>query len=180
MPGSAGQVGIARRDIRHIKREKISGNELRLSTGGAAGLLMRYLPIAIALVGIVVSIRRRRAEIAGKGVVRKALKAAMKDLKAAGVLARDPAGAAEAAGLTARALKSYLGARMGMSEGLVTHITIASIQAVPDDLKSRVTDLIGDLDKIRFAPGESGVGEIGELVDRVGELIRMVEDKWRK
>lgn len=180
IPGGAGQVGIARRDIRHIKRDEIPANQLRLSVGGAAGVLMSYLPIAIALAGIVVSIRRRRAEIAGKGAVRKAFKASLKDLRSAGVLARDPAGAAEAAGLTARALKAYLGAKAGIPEGLVDQDTITSTEAVPDDLKSRVADLIGDLDKIRFAPGEIGAAEIGGLVDRARDLIRMVEDKWRE
>ncbi|MGD8628892.1 MAG: BatD family protein [bacterium] len=179
IPGGAGQVGIAHMDIRHIRRDEISGNELRLSVGGAPGLLLRYLPVIIALVGIVVSIRKRRAEVAGKGVVRKALKAAMKDLKAAGVLARDPARAAEAAGMTAKAMKSYLGARMRIGEALVDHKALASITAIPDDVKSRVTDLIGDLDKVRFAPGERGAGEITDLVDSARELIRMVEDKWR-
>jgi hypothetical protein len=180
IPGGAGQVGVARRDIRHIKRIDISGNQLRLSMEGAAGLLMKYLPVVIALAGIVVSIRRRRAEVTGKGVARKALKAAVKDLKRAGTLARDPGGAAGAAAVTARAVKSYLGARMGISEGLIDRNAIASIEAVPDDLKSRVADLIGDLDKVRFAPGESGAGDLGDLVDRAGDLIRLVEDKWRK
>lgn len=180
VPGSAGQVGIARRDIRHIKRVEISRNELQLSTSGVQGLLMGYLPIAIALLGIVVSIQRRRAEVGGKGLVRKSLKGAKKDLKAARALARDPAGAGEAAGITARAVKSYLGARIGMSEGLVDHLAILSIRALPAEVKSGITELIGNLDKIRFAPGAGGVGEIGDLIGRAEELIRLVDDKWSK
>ena len=122
----------------------------------------------------------RRFRIYALGAVRKALKTSLRDLKKAGMLAQDPAGAAEAAGMTARAVKSYLGARMGIGEGLIDQDAIASIKAVPDDLKSRVTDLIGDLDKMRFAPGQSSVGEIGGLVDRARELIGTVEDKWRE
>jgi hypothetical protein len=180
VPGSAGQVGIARRDIRHIKRVEISRDELRLSPSGIQGFLMRYVPIAIALLGIVVSIQRRRAEIAGKGMVRKAFKASIKEIKAARALARDQAKAAVAAGIAARAVKSYLGARTGMSEGLVDHFAITSIEAIPADLKSRITDLIGGLDRIRFAPGERGAGEVGDLVDHAGELIRLVDQEWSK
>ncbi len=180
IPGSAGQVGVARRDIRHIKRLEISRNELRFSPSGIRGFLMRYLPIAIALLGIAISVQRRRAEVAGKGMVRKAFKTAMRDLKAARALARDPVRAADAAGMTARAVKSYLGARAGTSEGLVDHLAITSTEAIPADLRSRVTDLIGGLDKIRFAPGESGAGEIGDLVNRAGELIRLVDGRWNK
>jgi hypothetical protein len=178
IPGGAGQVGMTRRDIRHIKREEISGSQLRLSLGGVTGVLIRYLPIVIVLAGVVVSIRRRRSEITGKGAVRRALKASLKDLKIAGVVARDPARTTEAAGMTARAVKSYLGTRIGVGEGLIDHDAIVSMGALPDDLKSRVADLIGDLDKTRFAPGEIGAAEIGGLVDRARELIRTVEDKW--
>jgi hypothetical protein len=180
IPGGAGQVGMARRDIRHIKREEVSRNQLRVSTGGAAGLLMKYLPIAVALAGILVAVRRRRAEIAGKGVVRRARKTAARDLKRAGMLAREPGGAAEAAAITARAVKSYLGARTGIGEGLIDRGIVASIEAIPDDLKSRIADLIEELDKTRFAPGQSGAGEIGGLVDRAGDLIRLVEGKWKE
>jgi hypothetical protein len=179
---SAGRAGpsIARRDIRHIKRGTINRDELALTLGGPAGTLIRYLPVVIALVGIVVSIQRRRAVVKGEARARKAFKVMMQDFKIAQQALDKQQDALSAAGIISRAIRGYLAARSGRSESAVDNRFIDTLTVLAPERKTQINNLLSGLDRVRFAPVSASPGEIGQLVRGVADLMRVVDKEWKE
>jgi hypothetical protein len=177
--GEAPETGATRRDIRHIRRTGVSRNELALGRSDAAGLLMRYAPIVIAIAGLVVSLQRRRAAVTGKGAQKRAFKDLMKDLNSAKGLVGREAKTGAACGVAAKALRSYLGVRLGVSETEVSEPAIASATNMPGELRDSVTEVLSDLDRIRFAPVNAAPGDVAKLIDKARDLMKSVSSEWK-
>jgi hypothetical protein len=184
LPGEAGDVTlasggspegtVARRDIRHIRRVTIGRNDPLMGGNRALGFALRFAPILVGIVGIIVSANRRRAALSGRAVLNKAYKAAMADLKGASVLSAGEGGAVEASARAARAVRSYLATLAGMSETVMDQLAILCLGDLEQDLKRDLAGLLGELDLIRFAPSGSRGTELRGLIERARALLKRV------
>jgi hypothetical protein len=178
-PGEAGLgTRIARQDIRHVKRVPIERDDLTLPLDGAAGTLIKYLPVLIALAGIVITIQRRRAAASGRASARKAFKVLVRDLKGAGRMLGRDAPAADVSGHTARAVKSYIAARAGVAESVVDEVFVGSLDRVSTEQGSEIAQLLADLDRVRFSPVSPDRTELEQIIERAGNLFRQVDKEW--
>jgi hypothetical protein len=180
LPGRTADSPVARQDIRHIKRHVISGDELGLSIEGVNGLLLRYMPIVIAVLGLAVSIQRRRAVITGKGAARRAFRGLMRNLKVAQNMITKDERVGDASGVAARAIRSYMAARIGVSEAGVDENLISSTPNISRDLRTQINDTLVNLDRIRFAPVSADRTEVEQLLERAGGLLKLVDAQWKE
>ncbi len=170
----------ARKDIRHIKRVEISRDSLAISGGGVLGFLMTYVPALVGIVGLIVSLERRRAAISGKGAVRRAFKSAKVDLRKAAGMATEDGRVAESAGLAVKAVRAYMAGVAGTSETLVDRDAVLSAAGIGDTTKSGIAALLDALDRIRFAPAGADSTEVASLVDRAQSLLKAAHAEWSK
>ncbi len=178
--GTSPQVQAARRDIRHIKRVEISQNSLVASGRSVPGFLMAYVPALVGIVGLIVSVRRRRAAISGKGALRRAHRSAMLDLKHARGMAAGDDRLGESAGLAAKAVRTYMAGIAGTSEALVDRNTMSSMAGIGEATKAGIADLLDALDRIRFAPVGANPAEVADLVNRAESLVKAAHAEWSK
>jgi hypothetical protein len=179
VPGESPGGSVARREIRHIKRVDISGESLLTSTKGIQGFLIRFTPVLIAVVGLIVSVQRKRSAISGKGAMRRAYRAAMLGLKAARKESLHGDRIADASGSAAKALRSYLATRVGTSEALIDQRVISSLTGIGEDTRADLADLVTSLDRIRFAPVGADSAELMRLIDRAESLIKDLDAGWK-
>jgi hypothetical protein len=180
VPGGSVDGAVAHKDIRHIKRVRIAQNSLTLSGGGLRAIMMSYAPILAVVVGLIVSLQRKRAAISGKGAAKKAYKSSMADLRTARKMATMDGVAGDASSLTTKALRSYLAARSGRSESLIDEHVVASLDGLNVDTRTDIAGLLGALDRTRFAPGGAGAAEVGGLIDRAESLMRTLNTEWKQ
>jgi hypothetical protein len=178
-PTSPG-IEPARTDIRYIKREEISRGTLAISHGGAAGFLMMYVPAIAGIVGLIVSVQRRRALVSGKGAMRRAHREAKVDFRKARALADGETGVPEGAGLAARAVRTYLSALTGTSETLIDRSRVISVSGIGETTKSEIADLLDTLDRIRFAPIGADAAEVRDLIDKAETLLKTAHEERSK
>jgi hypothetical protein len=178
--GAAPGLPGARRDIRYIKRTAISRDSLAISGMGLPGFLIMYGPALVGLVGLIVSIERRRAAVSGKGAARRAYRSARLELKRGRDLAGQAGGVAEAAGLAARAVRLYAAAMAGTSEALIDRARLLSIAGIGQATKSDMADLLDLLDRIRFAPVGAESAEVLRLIDRAESLLKAAHSEWNR
>jgi hypothetical protein len=176
--GGALNGRVARREIRHIRRGEIDRDELSLTFGGPRGLLIRYLPVVIALAGILISIQRKRTVASGRAVSRKAYKTVVRDLKSAERLLSRGQGIADASGIASRAVKAYLGARAGRGEAAVDEDFIGGLENVSMERREEIMRLIADLDHMRFAPVSPDASEVSGLIEKAVSLLKAVDREW--
>jgi hypothetical protein len=176
--GGSPEAMVTRRDIRHIKRAAIARDGLAISERGVSGVVFTYLPVLMAVAGLIVSVQRRHAAVSGKGALSRAYKTALTEIKQAGDAAGRGMGTADAAGRAARAVRSYLAVRAGTTEALIDRDAILSMTAIAEDLRSDVSDLLGSLDRIRFAPVAVEGAEVMELIARARSLLATVSARW--
>ena len=168
---------VARRDIRYIRKSIDDCDEMRLNLGGETGLLVRLSPFAIVIVGVILSLARRRAVRTGRAIAGRALKHSMRELDEALKVLR--AGrSTDAAARAAQAIRTYLGARLGRSSAAIQVSTIEALSQVEPALRSEIVGLLDDLDRIRFAPVGHNREEISELIEKVKMVLRKVDRQW--
>lgn len=189
LPGeeTAGAVGgdkfdrrVARKDIRYIRRGTVSINELTLGLDGLHGFMLRYLPLVLVLVAIVVSLQRRRSAITGRASARRALKSFGKHTKIAERLVEVDKAAAKAAATLSKAIKGYLAARSGVPESAVDETLIDSTAELAPERREELKSLISDLDRVRFAPVTADAEQVKRLIGTARDLLIRVDREWKE
>jgi hypothetical protein len=127
----------------------------------------------------VVSLGRKRAAASGKGALRRAYRASINELKAAGELASG-GDMSDAAGRAARALRSYLAVGAGVSEVTVDQDAVSSLSNLGEDTRRGLSNLLSELDRTRFAPVGAGGQEIEDLIGKARSLIDRVHSGWNR
>ncbi|MFH1312387.1 MAG: BatD family protein [Candidatus Eisenbacteria bacterium] len=173
------ETRIARQDIRYVKRVAIDRDDLTLSSGGATGMLIKYLPVLIALAGIVISIQRRRAAGSGRAGARRAFRVLVGELKAAERLLAKEARTADASGCVGRAIRKYIAARTGVGESVVDEAFVGSMARVSPERRTEIGRLFGDLDRIRFSPVSPDRAELEQILEKARSIFSMVDKEWK-
>jgi hypothetical protein len=173
------ETTIARQDIRYVKRVTIERDGLTLSLDGGRGGFVRYLPVLIAVVGIVIGVQRRRSALSGRAGARRAFKGVAREIEAAERMLVRGVDTADASGRVARAIKRYIAARAGVGEAVVDEVFIGSIAGVSTERRSEIARLLADLDRIRFAPVSPDRDELAGITDRARSLLNMVDREWK-
>jgi hypothetical protein len=174
----AGDRTVGRRDIRHIRRGTIIEDALTLRIGGLRGALIRYLPVVVAVVGVMIALYRRRTEVTGRAHARRAFKMLMRDLKEAKRLLSKDGSAAEASGIASRSMRKYMARRAGTGEAQVDETFIGSIESLTPQRRARISRLLADLDRVRFAPVSADPGEASRLIDEAHDILKDVDASW--
>lgn len=169
---------VGRKDIRHIRRGTVLEDALTLGIGGLRGVLIRYLPLVVAVAGVMIALHRKRTEVTGRARARRALRMLTKDLKEAKRLVSKGGSAAEVSGLISRSVRRYIALRAGAGEAQVDEGFIDSIKSLSPEQRERISGLLADLDRVRFAPVSAEPGETSRLVDRAHEIIKDVDASW--
>jgi uncharacterized membrane protein len=171
---------VAQKDIRHIRRGIVSVNELTLGMGGLYGIMIRYLPALLVLVGVLVSVQRRRSAITGRTSARRAFKIFSRHLKVAErrLAAGEPV--ADVAAAVSKALRGYLAARYDVPETAVDEAFTNSISELTLERRRELGSLISDLDCIRFAPVTTDSAQVRQLVENARRLLVVVSKEWKE
>jgi hypothetical protein len=168
---------IARQDIRHIKREASVADQLGASPGGAAGLALKLVPVLAVLVGAIVAAQRRRLATGGRARVRKARRALLEDLKCA-AKSLDNEDVTSASAILSRAIRQYVAARAGAVESAVDAAYVQSLEGITEASRAEIADVLGRVDRVRFAPVSSSIEETRSLVARAEAVLRKVDEEW--
>jgi hypothetical protein len=170
---------IARQDIRHVKRVAIDRDDLTLTFSAAAGTLIKYLPVLIALAGIVISIQRRRAAGSGRAGARRASKVLMRELKSAERMLAREVRTSDVSGHVARSIKRYIAVRAGVGESVVDEVFVGSMRWVSLERRTEIGQLLGDLDRIRFAPVSPDREELVQIIEKAWHIFNVVDKEWK-
>jgi hypothetical protein len=168
---------IARQDIRHIKREASVTDQLGASPGGAAGLVLKLVPVLAVLMGAIVAAQRRRLATGGRGRVRKARRALLEDLKSA-AKSLDCEDVTSASAVLSRAVRQYVAARTGAVESAVDAAYLQSLDGITEASRAEIADVLGRVDRVRFAPVGSSIEEMRGLVARAEAVLKKADEEW--
>ena len=168
---------VTRQDIRHIKKDAEMRDQLRVAPGGASGIVFRLFPIGLGLAGVAVVLGRRYGERSGRASLRRAARVLARDLTTAeAMIARGQA--VDASAMVAKAIRSYLARRKGLKESAVDAAAIDRLDELGEERRSELGRLLGDLDRVRFAPLGSSADEMRKLVAETRVLLAKIDQEW--
>jgi hypothetical protein len=80
--------------------------------------------------------------------------------------------------MVSRAIRNYVALRKGMKESAVDAAAVSLISELAEARRCEITELIADLDRVRFAPLGSSVDEMRSLLAQARALMTKVDQEW--
>ncbi len=172
-------IDLGGTDIRHIHRPGRLCNDLTLA-GASQAVVLLAMPVAVGLAGVIVEAARKRRAARAKVSARKAYKDATAEIKRARAAAGKSGGREDAAAILSRGIARYIADRAGRPERPVDVETVASLAAIPEELRSRLAGLLNALDQVRFAPAGAGGEDLEEIINEAERLLERVNREWKE